>query len=628
MIINIIKRYIYLIPFGLSFYILDFFLRYYNLDINFGSMIALVPSFFTLAWVSFFAAVTLLFKKRNKKIVSIIMFLFFVLMLLVNYIYYNIFNTFFSFKSLVLAGEGLNYFGTVFSYIKLPMILFLTTSIVLFIISIKLMTKESIKSDKLFALFLILVASISYVSGRHFLGPKAAALEWDSWNYKRNIYDDYTETRKSVQVSGLYEYTIRDFYFSFFKKETLDPETVNEIDNYFSNSHGKDSAQLLSNFDNSYFDDKNIVIVMMESIESWLIDENVMPTLYKVKEESIDFTNHYSPIYGGGTTFNTEFTINTGYMTPFNGGSAAHSYLTNIFPYSLPNLFRNKGYTSIKQFHMNYSSFYNRGQMSKVFGYEKYYGSLDMNYPLKEVIDDSHFMKNKELKDLMLPTNEKFMSFVITYSAHMPYSLSNLECQVAITDEADRKKAMDDEEFNCAKAQAFNTDKFFSLLLKELDNRNIIDDTIIVAITDHYAYSFNDQERLHDLNGTNDNNLISRVPFFIWGKGIEGMKINSVNSNLDVLPTLAYLFNLDYNPRYYLGQNILSNNYNGFVFFADYSWYDGSVYYKNNEVVIGDESNVEKEYINSRNKDINTILDLNKKVLNSNYFKNTKTNNR
>jgi phosphoglycerol transferase MdoB-like AlkP superfamily enzyme len=199
----------------------------------------------------------------------------------------------------------------------------------------------------------------------------------------------------------------------------------------------------------------------------------------------------------------------------------------------------------------------------------------------------------------------------------MPYTLDSQECSLLISSDNARKEASKDEEMSCIKAQAGETDKFFKLLLANLSKKKMLDNTVIIGVTDHYTYSFTNQDLVHELKGITDDNLIHKVPFFIWSNNINHQEITNVNSNIDVLPTIASIFALNYNPKYYLGKNILDSNYNDFVFFRDYSWNDGNTYFKNNQVIGSDVSN---EYIKEKNNKINSILDINKKVLETNYF--------
>ncbi len=606
-----ILRYHYLIYMGLLFVVFDLYIRYINLDINFGSIYALTANFFTASWIFLFLGIILFFNKTTKKIFYSLIAFIAIIIFIVNTTYYRIFNSFFTFKNLEMAEEGSVYLNSIFMFFTQNFVIVLLLGLILFCLGFKFIPKQDIKSDKIMAILMLIMASFSFMMARNFLGEPADKLAWDAWNYKRNIYDTFMESRKSLQVTGLYEYVIRDIYFTYFKKSESDEGIVEYLDNYFSH-------QFYEKEDNEWtgiFEDKNIVLIMMESIDNWLVTEEIMPNLNRLMNEGINFTNHFSPIYGGGATFNSEFVVNTGYMTPFNGGSAAYMYSNNNFPYSLPNLFKNKGY-SANVFHLNYGAFYNREIMSKVFGYDNYYGSYDLGIPREEAMKDSHFMTNKMLKDLIFP-NEKFLSSIMTYSVHLPYNKNAMECSINLTEE-ERLIIDEDEEIICIKAQARETDVFFKLLINELINKDLIDNTVIIGYTDHYAYGFLDKNKLFEFKNISDYNFIHQTPFFIWSNDIVAVEIDKVSSTIDIFPTIANLFNLNYKPYHYLGKNILNDLDNGFVFFQDYSWYDGKTYYKNNNIKFGDK--VDQIYISNMNKRINEILKVNKGVLETNYF--------
>jgi phosphoglycerol transferase MdoB-like AlkP superfamily enzyme len=613
MIKKFISRYHYIIYIGLSFLILDFYLRLNNPGTGIARIISASPNLFTLSYILLFIGIILLLKPKLRKIIYIILISLFVLLFLVNIIYFGIFNSFFSFKNLGLANEGLDYIIPVLKAIDVKIVGIVLLSVILSVLTAKFMSKERNKLDIVLGITFIVLAFFSYASAKHFLGAGVNKLQWDSWNYKRNVYEDYTESKKSLQVSGFYEYVFRDFYFTYIKKESKNTKKdIAYLDNYFNNINN-DVNTLSTNEYQGLFKDKNVIVVLMESIDSWLVTEDTMPTLYRMMNEGINFTNHYSVMYDSGATFNSEFMVNTGYMTPFNGGLAAYTYGDNKYPYSLANLFKTSGYM-VNQFHFNDGNFYNRRQMAFTYGYENYYSGKELGYA--NSFEDSLFMSEEELSNLMLP-NQKFMSFFTTYSAHMPYTLDSQECSLLISSDNVRKEASKDEEMSCIKAQAGETDKFFKLLLANLSKKKMLDNTVIIGVTDHYTYSFTNQDLVHELKGITDDNLIHKVPFFIWSNNINHQEVTNVNSNIDVLPTIASIFALNYNPKYYLGKNILDSNYNDFVFFRDYSWNDGNTYFKNNQVIGSDVSN---EYIKEKNNKINSILDINKKVLETNYF--------
>ena len=94
---------------------------------------------------------------------------------------------------------------------------------------------------------------------------------------------------------------------------------------------------------------------------------------------------------------------------------------------------------------------------------------------------------------------------------------------------------------------------------------------------------------------------------------------------MNVLPTILNLFNLYINPNYYIGEDVLDPDYMGYVFFNDYSWYDGKRYVNSEgEIVKGLPTT--DEYINMISEKINNLIKKNDEVLKVNYFKVLKNN--
>lgn len=615
MIKELLKKYQYIIYMFSSFFILDFYLRNINRGMGFISRLDLSPNLFTLSWISLFIFIILIFHRKLNKVLYIGMVSFFDILFIVNSIYFNVFSNFFSFKNMGLAGEGTAYFKDILKYVDVSLVIVIIIQLILVYFTIRHMRYESWGKEKFIAIVLLFISILSYLIATICLGDPAPKGAWNVWIYKRNIYESFSDTRKSMQVSGYYEYVARDIYISYFKTLFEDnAAAIKSVKQYLKNAN----ETRTKNDYKGIFKNKNLILVMMESVDTWAINDKYMPNLNRLMNKGLNFTNHFSPIYNGGATFNSEFMLNTGFMTPLNGESASSKYGRNYFPYSLPNLFNNEGYTA-NQIHENTSLFYNRGQMSSVFGYEHYYSSLDMGIDKGVAYQDTHFITHKKISSLLLP-DHKFMSYVITYSMHMPYSLNELQCQVATTQDEKNKIANGvDEEEICFRAQARLTDQFFKELMDKLKKDGKLDDTVIIGVSDHYTYSYKNKKTIFKLKNAFDENMLHKTPFFIWSSNIEAKEITKANSNLDVFPTIAYLFGLDYNPKYYIGNNILDDNEKGFVFFADYSWYDGTTYYKNGKIVDGEK--VSKTYINANNKKLNELLQYNENVLNSDYFR-------
>ena len=79
---------------------------------------------------------------------------------------------------------------------------------------------------------------------------------------------------------------------------------------------------------------------------------------------------------------------------------------------------------------------------------------------------------------------------------------------------------------------------------------------------------------------------------------------------------------IEYNDEWYIGKDIMDNNYKGYVFFSDYSWYDGTYYVENGEVK--NRKWFDKEYVTDTNAYINSLIKKNDLTLKLNFFKKQK----
>ena len=91
---------------------------------------------------------------------------------------------------------------------------------------------------------------------------------------------------------------------------------------------------------------------------------------------------------------------------------------------------------------------------------------------------------------------------------------------------------------------------------------------------------------------------------------------------MNILPTLANLFNLDYDPRFYLGEDLFSLDFSNRVVFADGSWEDGIARYDARSSTVtyfGDQKYGTSE-LQKINRDINLKKQMSKLAITSNYF--------
>ena len=619
---NFISNYYYIFIISLPFILIDIVTRILGYKIHFYGLGRLVPNLFTISYIILIIGISLSLEKRKGKILYIIFFIISFIIFITNNIYYSMTGTFFDFSLLLLASEGSEYFLDAILKCNIWVYISSIIIIVCFIFGIKYF-KENKKTNlkriiKIFFIFLIL----------HFMTPLLLGkandnLDWSTWRNPRNIYINFNDNNKSMMISGIYEYSVRNFYITFIKAK----KTTNEEDiTFLKEEYSKEEESYNTKYTGKY-KDKNLIILQLEGTDNWLITEEDTPTLYNMMKDSINFTNHFSYYNGGGSTFNSEFAVNTGFITPLSYTQNAYTFNKNYFPYSLANLFKNEGY-SVNAFHMNNSEYYSRGTNYKNWGYDNYYGLKDLGTYKNDLYTlDRELILNETFNEKMF-SEEKFVDYIITYSGHLPFTTEKGVCKKLITEDILKEENIEElpndyilpskTEEECARRQAKETDYMVELLLNNLKEKNLIDNTIIVVFTDHYLYTLSDQTILEKYKDTN-NNLINKTPFFIWDNGNSKKKITAVTSQLNILPTLINLFGLEYHPNYYIGYDALNPNYNGYVFFSDYSWYDGNVYVDGGIVTNG--KYIEPLILEDKNYFINYMIRKNDLTLKYNYFK-------
>lgn len=606
-----IKKYCYIFLLALPFILIDIFTRY---KVEFYGLLKPVPNIFTLLWISLILCICLFSKKKIGKIIYILFFILSLALYLVNNIYYSMTGVFFDFSMVLLASEGSEYLLDAIKNCDLSVYLFLIPIFITFVLAIKVYPKEEHKSYKgiIVTIFIfILLHSVTPV----FLGKANEELTWSTWRNPRNIYNSFNDNNKAIKVSGLYEYTVRNFYITFLKSD----EGANQKDLDFLKEEYSKEKEVNKNKYTGKYKDNNLIIVQLEGLDSWLINKNDTPTLYNMMKNSINFTNHYSYYNGGGSTFNSEFAVNTGFITPLSYTQNAYTFNKNSFPYSLAHLFKEQGYT-VNAFHMNTKEYYSRGTNYKNWGYDNYYGLVDQNtYKDNSYYLDRELLLNEEFKEKMFGS-EKFVDYIITYTNHMPFSPEKGNCKMLLDLDSKENEnvSYDLTEEDCARRQAKETDYMMELLVKELKEREIFDKTTIVVLTDHYLYTLSDKSILDKYKNTS-NNLINHTPFFIYTNNRDKKTIKTVTSQLNVLPTVLNLFGIDYNPNYYIGQDALSNNYQKLVFFSDYSWYDGNVYVDGG--VVTNNKYINQNALEEKNYNVNYLIKKNDLTLKYNYFK-------
>ena len=335
-IIKIIKllktfiiKYKYIILLSLPLILMDLITRLFGYRINFYDVYKLSPNLFTITWITLFLGLTLNFKKRIGKYIYLFINIFFLLIFLLNNVYYSLTRTFFDFHLLESASEGAPYILDAIKNCN-PLV-YLSTILIIILIIIGYKQIPDNQANKYRGMIkTIIIFLILHILVPATLGNANSELTWSSWRNPRNIYISFNDNNKSMKISGLYEYTIRNFYVTYLKSEDLEnSEDLEFLSDAFAD---KDTS---TNKYTGIFKDKNLIFIQFEGLDNWIISPEHTPTIYNMLNNSINFNNHFSYYNGGGSTFNSEFAVNTGFITPLSYTQNAYTFNKNNFPYSM-----------------------------------------------------------------------------------------------------------------------------------------------------------------------------------------------------------------------------------------------------------------------------------------------------
>ena len=104
-------------------------------------------------------------------------------------------------------------------------------------------------------------------------------------------------------------------------------------------------------------------------------------------------------------------------------------------------------------------------------------------------------------------------------------------------------------------------DNALGILLERLKVAGKLDDTVIVLFGDHYPYGLKDATINEILDYDLNDYESERTPLVIYNSEITHTEIDKYTSYVNLTPTIANLFNLDYDPRLYMGSDVLSDEY-------------------------------------------------------------------
>ena len=469
---------------------------------------------------------------------------------------------------------------------------------------------QTITNKELFAYPSIASTTINQfgVLGFGFLDIKSTMVEAPS----KTTYTAYENDGKDNSKSDLKREIDDTILDAIIKNETN--TTLNNISNYIKN---KDITDY--NDHTGMFEGKNVIVIMMESTNDMIINKDLYPNFYKLYSEGISFKNNYSP-RNSCATGNNEFSGMTSLYTIQNN-CTANIYSNNKYFTSIFNLFKNAGYKT-SSMHDYTEQYYVRRIIHKNLGSDAYYNVNDLNIPYyneyKNWASDEDFM-NAAMDITLTDTSSPYMLWLTTVSPHQPYNQSSVEGDKYLSITEDSGYSMELRRY-MSKLKTF--DNSLGILLDRLKASGTLDDTVIVLYGDHYPYGLKNKDISEVLTYDLSDYEVERTPMVIYNTQIKSEVVEKYSSYINLTPTIANLFNLDYDPRYYMGTDVFSDEYLNVVTFADGSWKNNEVFYNAGSGTV--KYYTDKEYSTDELIRINNIvtirMQMSETIIRNNYY--------
>lgn len=543
-----------------------------------------IPTYFllTFASVAIIPAIILFFKSSKTRYILYLIYIIIIFAIFITdscLYYYK--NDVFSLGMILDIGDGItmgikyNIFiaFNLFEWI----IIFGSIILVFWYLSKKLLGKNKMRSKMRFQYLIILAISM-------------LTLLFAPYIVKETDYDLYNtpqDKRTHIVKFGMATFNQKDFADTISNIVSLPYKKVKarqELEKV-----NKDKKNLSSNVSGK-FSGKNLIMVMMETGEEYAVDEELTPTLYKLLHDGYYFSNTYG-VAVRNNTYDAEFKSLTSMMY-YDTGNVYNIYGNNTFTNALPYLLREEGYTA-NSFHSNTSTYFNRDEMHMALGFEHFYSGDEM-----EFTEDTMFPRDSEMflqmKDMIAPIQEQpFFSFITTYYTHGPYTLHRDELEEFYEKIAENGKYDDyDETFINDLAAHMDLDLALEIMVNDLEEKDLLDDTLIVLFSDHKNYSSMETTKKYsgvEVSEEHYNYDLDKVPFAIYNPSIEKREISYMTSQYDILPTITDLLGVKIIKAYYYGQSVFLYDTGQYedkpIIFGYTSWIDKNMRIYDNDII-------------------------------------------
>ena len=427
--------------------------------------------------------------------------------------------------------------------------------------------------------------------------------------YQEQLYGNSNNPYNKYGATANFVYEV--FYNTFFNKIKL--SNIDELESFIYNKVDKGSGM----FDSLDTSNYNVISILVESLE-WFVFLNdiakypnnlglsdaVLKSLYpnfnRLMESSVVLENYYSR---NKTDVSEVLSFVGSYPSKV---SLNYRFSSNYIANSIPNTLKalDLEYKCI-EYHNGDTYYYNRNVAYKAFGFDSFVGANEMVdfYDLTDLHKigernlDSEMME--KLKEDMFPLNEKFYTKIVTLTMHGEYNYrSSLAPYIDLLNSKGLSfNTIDEKNLFYYAACALDTDKAIGILLDYLEETKLIDNTVIVLLSDHNTYYGDMSAFVKNKRTITDNyTQLFNVPCMIKIPGVSPYIITKPTWVGDIVPTIFDILKINHYSNLYFGVSIFSEersihysrNYNVYV--------DEKMYFSKFNRIIWKSSDVDNNY--------------------------------
>lgn len=376
--------------------------------------------------------------------------------------------------------------------------------------------------------------------------------------------------------------------------------------------------------------EKNVIKIHLESFQTFLINkkingEEVTPFLNSLSKGDKDFTyfDNFFHQTGQGKTSDSELTMdNSIYGLP--QGSAFSLKGDNTYQ-SLPAIIhQQQGYTT-SVMHGDYKTFWNRDQVYKHFGVDKFYDATYFDMSEKNLenlgLKDKEFFK--ESVPYLKAQKEPFYSHLITLTNHYPFTVSKEDATIASPNTGNPTV---DGYIQTARY----LDESLKQLFTDLKKEGLYKDSVIVIYGDHYGISENHNKAMAKLLGEEITPTkfmdLQRTGLWIKAPGLQGSVNHTYGGQVDVVPTILHLLGIDSKPYVLFGTDLFSKQHNDTIAFRNGDFItptikaiNGAYYNNKTNKMITDEAT--KKKADAIKRHVEKELEMSDSLLNGDLFR-------